>query len=141
MEQHGSVDRLRIGVLALRVGMTRDTVRYYERLGLVRKPARPENGYRLYGTTDVGRLLFIRRGKLLGLSLNELRALTSRACWFGRNCQPVRLRVVGLLHGRFGMTHGRVEGLAPSRPRSSSGVRSPAWAGQHWGSSFTPAKG
>lgn len=95
MEERARGETLSIGTLARRVGMTPDTVRFYERLGLLRKPARADNGYRVYGTTEVGRLLFIRRGKLLGLSLDEIRLLVGLA--EKGDCQPVRHRVVELL--------------------------------------------
>lgn len=95
MRQQAIAGGLHISTLAQRVGMTPDTLRYYERLGLLSRPARAENGYRVYSTTDVGRLLFIRRGKLLGLSLEQIRALVQLA--ERGECQPVRQKVAELL--------------------------------------------
>ncbi|MER3398157.1 MAG: hypothetical protein C4316_06395 [Chloroflexota bacterium] len=54
---------LRIGEVAARAGVSADTVRYYERLGLLRPPARSESGYRLYSEVELRRLQFIRRAK------------------------------------------------------------------------------
>lgn len=65
--------------VAERVGMPSRTVRYYDRIGLVRADERSEAGYRLYSEEDEGRLLFIRRAKRLGFSLDEIRGLLAAA--------------------------------------------------------------
>lgn len=65
--------------VADRVGMPSRTVRYYDRIGLVRADERSAAGYRLYSTQDEGRLLFIRRAKRLGFSLDEIRGLIAAA--------------------------------------------------------------
>ncbi len=85
----------RIGELAARSGASTDTVRYYERLGLLAVPVRAGNGYRSYSETDLGRLRFIRRAKRLGLSLEEIRGLLGIAQT--GECQPLRRQVVDLL--------------------------------------------
>ena len=72
---------MQIGMLANRAGVPVDTVRYYERVGLVPRPSRQASGYRRYADEDVMRLRFIRKGKVLGFSLEEIRellALSSR---------------------------------------------------------------
>ncbi len=68
---------LRIGELAKRGGCQVETIRYYEREGLLPKPARTEGNYRLYGKAEVDRLLFIRRCRSLDMSLKETRMLVS----------------------------------------------------------------
>jgi DNA-binding transcriptional MerR regulator len=92
-------NQLRIGEVARRVGVSVDTVRYYERLGLLGALARTESGYRLYGPDDLGRLLFIRRAKRLGLSLNEVRGLL----WVATQgeCRPLRRQVGELLRQKI----------------------------------------
>lgn len=65
--------------VAERVGMPSRTVRYYDRIGLVRADERSAAGYRLYSDEDEGRLLFIRRAKRLGFSLDEIRGLLAAA--------------------------------------------------------------
>lgn len=65
--------------VADRVGMPSRTVRYYDRIGLVRADERSAAGYRLYSEEDEGRLLFIRRAKRLGFSLDEIRELLAAA--------------------------------------------------------------
>lgn len=66
-----------IGQLAKRAGVNIDTVRYYERNGLLPAPVRRASGYREYGAVDVERLMFIRRAKELGFSLAEIGELLS----------------------------------------------------------------
>lgn len=66
---------MQIGHLAQRAAVPVDTVRYYERLGLIPQPERLPSGYRDYGEDDVRRLRFIRRGKALGFTLDEIREL------------------------------------------------------------------
>lgn len=66
---------MQIGLLANRAGVPVDTVRYYERVGLLPRPTRQPSGYRRYEDEDVLRLRFIRKGKHLGFSLDEIRDL------------------------------------------------------------------
>lgn len=66
---------LTIGRLASRAGVSADTVRFYERAGLLKKATRTTAGYRLYGGEDVRRVKFIRRAKDLGFSLDEVAQL------------------------------------------------------------------
>jgi DNA-binding transcriptional MerR regulator len=70
------VGQLSVGQLASRAGVRVDTVRYYERTGLLPRPRRTGGDHRRYGPTDVDRLLFIRGARRLGLRLAEIRALT-----------------------------------------------------------------
>lgn len=66
---------MKIGTLARQAGVAIDTVRYYERQGLLPAPARTASGYRSYVDGDVARLRFIRRAKALGFTLGEIREL------------------------------------------------------------------
>jgi DNA-binding transcriptional MerR regulator len=68
-------DRLTIGRLAKAAGVGLDTVRFYERAGLMPEAARTASGYRTYGAGDVERLRFIRRAKALGFSLDQIAEL------------------------------------------------------------------
>src|SRR5690606_41426823 len=61
-----------IGQLARQAGVPIDTVRYYERQGLMPEPPRSASGYRQYGPDDVTRLAFIRRAKTLGFTLGGI---------------------------------------------------------------------
>ncbi len=66
---------LTIGRLAREVGVNLETVRYYERRGLLQKPPRSASGYRLFPSDVARRLRFIRRTQELGFSLKEIREL------------------------------------------------------------------
>ncbi|MBR9885349.1 MAG: heavy metal-responsive transcriptional regulator [Oceanospirillales bacterium] len=63
---------LRIGELAKRSGLSVETLRYYERRGLIPSPERLPSGYRTYPEQTLDRLIFIRRSKELGFSLDEI---------------------------------------------------------------------
>ena len=64
-----------IGKLADSAGVAIDTVRYYERNGLLQPAGRLASGYRRYGEAELRRLRFIRRAKTLGFSLEDIRTL------------------------------------------------------------------
>lgn len=66
-----------IGDLARRSGTKVQTVRWYEEVGMLPKPARTAGNQRLYTRADLDRLVFIRRGRELGFSLDEIRRLLS----------------------------------------------------------------
>ena len=68
---------LTIGHLAREAGVNLETVRYYERQGLLAKPPRSASGYRLFPSDAARRLRFIRRAQELGFSLKEIRELLS----------------------------------------------------------------
>ena len=68
---------LAIGELARLAGVNVETVRYYERQGLVAEPPRTASGYRVFPYDTVRRLRFIKRAQELGFSLVEIRALLS----------------------------------------------------------------
>ena len=66
---------LRRGELARRAGCNIETVRYYERIGLMPNPPRSENGFRSYEERHLTRLTFIRRARELGFTLEEVQDL------------------------------------------------------------------
>jgi DNA-binding transcriptional MerR regulator len=79
-----------IGELAARSGLTPDTLRYYERRGLLPPPQRTSGGFRIYAPSALGRLRFIKQAQTLGLSLQEIRTLVSYADRGGvKRCQRV----------------------------------------------------
>lgn len=68
---------LKIGELARQTGSQVETIRYYERQGLLPEPTRSQGNYRLYGPEHVERLQFIRHCRSLDMSLEEIRSLLS----------------------------------------------------------------
>lgn len=81
---------MQIGELAKSAGVPIDTVRYYERHGILPAPRRQPSGYRSYGANDVARLRFIRRAKALGFSLGEIQDLLALTGRRGRNMAGVK---------------------------------------------------
>jgi DNA-binding transcriptional MerR regulator len=77
--EHVDAELLKIGELARLTGLPVKRIHYYERRGLLKPSARSETGYRLYGAEEVARLEFIKRAKLLGLTLEEIRELVGLA--------------------------------------------------------------
>jgi len=87
-------DTMTRGVLAKRAGIGAETVRYYERIGLLEEPARTASGYRVYERGDLARLRFIRRAKELGFSLEDIRELIALRLDDGADCSDVEGRAV-----------------------------------------------
>jgi MerR family mercuric resistance operon transcriptional regulator len=80
---------IQIGELSRRTGCNIETIRYYERVGLM--PAPPRRGrYRNYGGEHVSRLAFVRRARELGFTLDEVRALLGLAAGGQASCAEVR---------------------------------------------------
>jgi len=71
--------KITIGELSRRTGCKVETVRYYERIGLMPSASRSAGRYRLYGDEDVRRLAFIRRARALGFAVPDVRALLTLA--------------------------------------------------------------
>lgn len=69
---------MNIGALAQLTGTSPDTLRYYEREGLIEPPARGSNGYRSYGPAHAERVRFVRSAQALGFSLAEIRWIVPR---------------------------------------------------------------
>jgi MerR family mercuric resistance operon transcriptional regulator len=82
--------QLTIGKVASGAGLSIDTVRYYEREGLLDKPARTASGYRHYRPDAVARLRFIRQAKDLGFTLSEIKELLALRVTPGKSCADVR---------------------------------------------------
>ncbi len=80
---------LTIGRLARAAGTNAETVRWYERDGLMAPPQRTSGNYRVYGADDLARLKFIRRARRLGFALDRVRALLDLASDRDRDCASV----------------------------------------------------
>lgn len=79
-----------IGQLATTAGVNLETVRYYERIELMPPPARTAGGHRAYEEAHVRRLAFIRRGRELGFSIEQIRALLALSEPSRASCAEVR---------------------------------------------------
>lgn len=81
---------MRIGELGRRAGVTPDTIRYYERLGLLPAPRRTRGDYRDYGPEVLVELQFIRKAQLLGLRLSDIREILEISSGGKPPCDHVR---------------------------------------------------
>ena len=88
---------MRIGELARRAGVTPDTIRYYEREGLLGPPARTPAGYRDFGETALDDLRFIKNGQTLGLRLTDVREVMAIASGGELPCDHVRATITARL--------------------------------------------
>lgn len=79
----------RIGTLARQAGVHVETVRFYERIGLIDPPARSRGRQRLYEEAHMRQLAFVRRARALGFSLEEIRTLMALAAG-GSGCDAFR---------------------------------------------------
>ncbi|MGC8550763.1 MAG: MerR family DNA-binding protein [Acidobacteriaceae bacterium] len=86
------MNRLTVGRLARHAGVNLETVRYYERQGLVSPAARTESGYRIYQQEAVRRIRFIKRAQELGFSLHEIKELLSLRVDSDATAADVRVR-------------------------------------------------
>ncbi|MBU6355761.1 MAG: helix-turn-helix domain-containing protein [Rhodospirillales bacterium] len=95
-EVTGKADfQITIGVLAQRTGCNIETIRFYEKIGVLPKARRTEGGRRIYGEDFVRRLTFIRRARELGFTLDEVRALLRLADARDVPCSEVKDMAIG----------------------------------------------
>ena len=113
---------MKIGQLAQQTGTPVDTIRYYEREGLLPRAARTEGNYRIYDAVHLERLAFIRRCRSLDMTLDEIRVLL---CFRDRpleSCEDVNtLLDAHMLPGRS--TGGRLRNLERAVARGDGGRR------------------
>ena len=77
---------MKIGELSRATGTNIETIRYYERIGLLPAPARTDANYRSYGTEHRSRLSFVRHSRDLGFTIDEIRSLLDLSDHPGRDC-------------------------------------------------------
>lgn len=95
--------QLTVSEAATRTGFSPSALRYYDKLGLVRPPARSEGGYRLYDERSVERLGFVARAKRIGLPLGDITDLLD--LWDDEECGPVQSRLAELVADKLAETH------------------------------------
>lgn len=98
---------MKIGELAKATGTQAETIRYYEREGLLAEPARTDSNYRRYDASHVARLSFIRHCRSLDMTLDEIRALLRFKDDPGANCEAVN----GLLDEHIAHVAARIQEL------------------------------
>src|SRR6266581_4389628 len=92
---------MQIGIVAKKVGVSVDAIRFYERNGLLQRAPRTQGGFRTYGEADVEALAFVRRVQGLGFKLSEIRGLLSLRGNRLQPCAPVRRRLEEKLGTHF----------------------------------------
>ena len=102
---------MRIGDLAKQVGVTPDTIRYYEREGLLPSPERTPSGYRDYGPGVLDDLQFIKKAQALGLKLRDVREVLEISSGGKPPCEHVRATV----SARLAEVEGRLRELRALR--------------------------
>ncbi len=110
---------LQIGKLARATGLSVDTIRFYEKEGLLREPERSEGGFRLYSARDIGHLHFIHKAQALGFSLAEIRELLLIQDERTEACTHVR----DLIQNRLGAVRGKIEDLKRLERRLTQAMR------------------
>jgi DNA-binding transcriptional MerR regulator len=98
---------VQIGKVARETGLSVDTIRFYEKEGLLQEPSRSEGGFRLYTAADIEHLRFIRSAQELGFSLAEIRELLVIQDERTESCTHVR----GLIQTRLAAIRGKIEDL------------------------------
>ncbi|MDD2722861.1 MAG: Hg(II)-responsive transcriptional regulator [Methylovulum sp.] len=91
-----------IGALAKKAGVNVETIRFYQRRGLLVEPVKPPKGIRQYSERDVQRVRFIKQGQKVGFSLDEILELLGLED--GQHCreaQEIALRKLALIRGRI----------------------------------------
>jgi MerR family transcriptional regulator, mercuric resistance operon regulatory protein len=83
-------DGMPIGELSRLCGVNIETIRYYEKIGMLPTPPRTESGRRVYGPKETRMLAFIRRGRELGFTLDQIRALLNLSGPGKATCAEVR---------------------------------------------------
>lgn len=96
-----------IGEVAKRSGCPAPTIRYYEQVGLLRKPAREESGYRSYSAKAIEELRFIKKAQALGFSLDEIAEILK----LSRSGQKPCDRVLTLSHKHLDAIDQRIHQL------------------------------
>ena len=102
---------MRIGQLAKTAGVTPDTIRYYEREGLLPAPRRTPSGYRDYGPEALDDLGFIKKAQALGLKLSDVRETLEISSGGKQPCEHVRAKVAT----RLGEVEQRIDELRALR--------------------------
>ena len=117
---------MRIGELAAKAGVDAQTVRYYEREGLVEAPARTAAGYRAYGLAHLERLNFVRHCRSLEMPLAEIKRLTTLSTDRGVSCEQVDALVqthLERVRAKLGALAALERQLAALRAQCSAGQR------------------
>ena len=102
-------EKLTIGRLAQAAGVNVETIRYYQRRGLLDEPEKPLGEYRRYADSATGRVIFIKRAQQLGFTLEEVKGLLKLDD--GQNCRATRV----LAEHKLALIEARIADLTRMR--------------------------
>ena len=111
---------LHIGTAAKQTGLSIDTIRFYQKSGLLKPPAGTAGGYRVFSETEIAELQFIARAQDLGFSLSEIKELLSLKNENGRACPEVR----DLIHRKLQNVREKIFALKQLESELARGLRS-----------------
>jgi len=111
---------LHIGTAAKQTGLSIDTIRFYQKSGLLKPPPRTAGGYRVFSETEIAELQFIARAQDLGFSLAEIKELLSLRNENGRACPEVR----DLIHRKLQNVREKIFALKQLESELARGLRS-----------------
>ncbi|MBD3895699.1 Hg(II)-responsive transcriptional regulator [Halomonas sp. ML-15] len=134
---HKASNTLTIGGLAKAANVHVETIRYYQRRGLLPEPERPHGGIRRYGSADLGRLTFVKSAKELGFSLDEiddlLRLDDGTHCWEASQLAEHKRQVVRDKIARLQRIEGVLSELVDRCHAQQGNVSCPLIASLHRG--------
>ena len=118
-------ERLRIGDVAVRSGVTRDAIRFYERSGLLDQPGRTKSRHRIYDATILERIRLVRQLQVCGLTISDIKEIL-----FLRDAdRPVASRrLTEILRARLGFLEERIAAMESCRARLTDVMRDVASA-------------
>lgn len=91
-EKYDGVTTFKIGEVASRADVNKETVRYYEKRGLIPKPDRRRSGYRIFTHRHIDQIRFIKRAQELGFTLSEIKELLELRLDEDTSCEQVRIK-------------------------------------------------
>jgi|HubBroStandDraft_6_1064221.scaffolds.fasta_scaffold24298_1 DNA-binding transcriptional MerR regulator len=121
---------MRIGEIATQADVNMQTIRFYEREGLLRKPGRTQGGYRSYDRQDLDRIRFIRACQGLGFTLREIRQLirlhrVTVSSHQGASMQPAMVKaILAIAEERIESIEEKIAALTLMRSEMSAVIRS-----------------
>jgi MerR family mercuric resistance operon transcriptional regulator len=111
LETMDTQNSLTIGRLAAQTGVGVETIRFYERKGLIQKPVKRGSGYRQYSNDDPRKVHFIRRAQDLGFTLREIKELLEMDAKAGVSCAAVKPKT----RAKLEEVEGKIEDLKRMR--------------------------
>jgi MerR family mercuric resistance operon transcriptional regulator len=123
------IKNLTIGTVAKRGGVNVETIRYYQRRGLLSEPSKPREGFRHYQMESVKRVRFIKRAQNLGFTLEEIHGLLDlderKACGKTRGVAAQKLELIELKIAELAKIKRSLAGLVRACDASSEGAPCP----------------